>query len=82
MRVFAWTITILFGALFIYKWISSLTTQNNNEIQGLSLTYVVGLFIGHAIIPPILWVYIYSSKNGKKENNKGIKKYRLFPCSR
>ena len=70
MRVIAWTITILFGALFIYKWISSLTTQNNNEIQGLSLTYVVGLFIGHAIIPLILWVYIYSRKNGRRKRKK------------
>ena len=70
MRVIAWTVTILFGALFIYKWISSLTIQNNNEIQGLSLTYIVGLFIGYAIIPLILWVYIYSRKNGRRKRKK------------
>lgn len=70
MRVIAWTVTILFGALFIYKWISSLTTQTNNEIQGLSLTHIVGLFIGHAIIPLILWVYIYSKKKGGRKRKK------------
>lgn len=70
MRVIAWVVTILCGVLFVYKWISSLTTQNNHEIQGLSLNYLFGLFIAHAIIPLILWVYIYSSKNGKRKRKK------------
>lgn len=70
MRVIAWIVTILCGALFIYKWISALTTQNNHEVQGLSLTYIVGLFIGHSIIPLILWVYIYSRKNRTRKRKK------------
>lgn len=72
MVAISWTVTIIFGIVFIISWINAANVQTSYGSPASSFPYILGMLIGNSIIPGILWIitYLTSTKNNNVSNLK------------
>jgi len=59
LRKITWGVTILFLLLFIVRWGIAFTIETSVGSLGFATPYILGIFLGNALIPSILWVVVY-----------------------
>jgi len=59
IRIIAWIVTAIFGLLFLISWGKALSVNTPYGSPGTSIPYIVGMFMGQAIIPGIFWIITY-----------------------
>jgi hypothetical protein len=66
LRIIAWSATIIFTLLFIFRWVRLFSIETPGSSMGYATPYVLGLFLGNAIIPAILWIAVHFREGKKK----------------
>lgn len=67
IRIVAWGVTVLFALIFLVKWIYLFSIETPNGSLGFATPYILGIFMGNAIIPGALWLIVYFQEKKKKD---------------
>ncbi len=69
MVTISWIITVVFGILFIISWIKAGQINTAYGSPATSIPYVLGMLVGHGLIPGILWLItnLTAKKNKTQE---------------
>lgn len=59
MITISWIVTSIFFFLFILSWSNATNTQSSYGSPASSPPYIIGMLLGHGLIPGILWLITY-----------------------
>lgn len=76
MVTISWIVTVIFAILLLISWSYAAKIQTPYGSPASSLPYILGMLIGHGLIPGILWLITYFTapkinETGNKDNSKG-----------
>lgn len=59
MVTISWIVTVIFAVLLLISWSNAAKIQTSYGSPASSPGYILGLLIGHGLIPGILWLITY-----------------------
>ena len=59
MVAISWTVTIIFGILFLMAWMNAARIQTPYGSPASSAPYILGMLLANSIIPGLLWLITY-----------------------
>lgn len=65
IKVIAWIVTGIFTLLFLTRIIVFMSASSNTISDAHTFGYVIGLLLGSAVIPGILWLIVDLTKKKK-----------------
>jgi hypothetical protein len=76
MVTISWIVTVIFVILLLISWSNAAKIQTPYGSPASSLPYILGMLIGHGLIPGILWLITYFtapkvSRTNNQPQNKG-----------